>query len=234
MIDKCKKNFIKNGYVIIRNFLKKNEINKLKKDLIKSYKRHLNKSITQANINHTITKYEKEKRWDELYYAYKEYNRSEIFKKISKRLSKLAPVLTEKKRKYKFMGAGLNIGIKGIKRTAYKWHQEKRYYRNISTIHFQFPILNAFSKKNGTMSILSGSQKLGFIIKTIASQQHKKSVNTYIPKDIKKIEKKFIEKPIVLKLDDIVVFDENVLHRSNRNLTNKIRFAGTVRCQIIR
>lgn len=45
--------------------------------------------------------------------------------------------------------------------------------------------------------------------------------------------KKFVEKFIIMKLKDIVVFDENVLHRSNKNLTNKIRFAGTVRYQII-
>jgi len=83
------------------------------------------------------------------------------------------------------------------------------------------------------MSILSGSHKLGFIKKTITNQRHKKSVYSYIPKDIRKIEKKFVEKSIIMKLKDIVVFDENVLHRSNKNLTNKIRFAGTVRCQII-
>ena len=228
-----KKNFIKNGYVIIRNFLKKSEIKKLKKDLINNYKKHLNKNITQANINYTITKYEKDKRWDELYYAFKKYNRSEIFKEISKRLSKLTPILIEKKKKTKLINAALNIGIKDSKRTAYGWHQEKPYYKNISTIHFQFPILNAINKKNGTMSMLSGSHKLGFIKKTITSQQHKKSVYSYIPKDIKKIEKKFVEKSIIMKLKDIVVFDENVLHRSNKNLTNKIRFAGTVRYQII-
>ena len=44
---------------------------------------------------------------------------------------------------------------------------------------------------------------------------------------------KFVKKSIIMKLKDIVVFDENVLHRSNKNLTNKIRFAGTVRHQII-
>ena len=228
-----KENFTKDGYVIIKNFLKKSEINKLKKDLINGYKKHLNKNITQRSIHHIIAKYEKDRRWNELYYAFKKYNKSGIFKEISKRLSKLAPILIEKKKKTKLINAGLNIGIKDSKRTAYRWHQEKPYYKNISTIHFQFPILNAFSKKNGTMSVLSGSHKLGFIKKTITSQQHKKSVYSYIPKDIRKIEKKFVEKSIIIKLKDIVVFDENVLHRSNKNLTNKIRFAGTVRYQII-
>ena len=83
------------------------------------------------------------------------------------------------------------------------------------------------------MSVLSGSHKLGFVKKITTSQPHKKSVYSYIPKNIKKIEKKFVEKAIIMKLKDIVVFDENVLHRSNKNLTNKVRFAGTARYKII-
>jgi len=228
-----KKNFEKYGFVIIRNFLKNDEIKKLKNDLINSYKKYLNKVINQKSINAIISNYEKNKRWDELYFAFKKYNQSNIFKKISHRLTKLDPLLVKKKSRTKLLTAGLNISIKGSKRTAYKWHQEKPYYKNISTIHFQFPILNIFNKRNGTMSILSGSHKLGFIKKTITKQQHKKSVYSYIPKNIRKIEKKFTEKSINMNLKDIVVFSENVLHRSNKNLTNKIRFAGTIRHQII-
>ena len=228
-----KKNFTRDGYVIIRNFLNKKDISKLKKDLIDSYKKNLNKNITKRSIDNIIVKYEKDKRWDELYYAFKKYNNSRIFKEISKKFSKLAIIFIEKKKKTKLINAGINIGIKNSKRTAYKWHQEKPYYKNISTIHFQFPILNAFSKKNGTMSVLTGSHKLGFVKKITTSQPHKKSVYSYIPKNIKKIEKKFVEKAIIMKLKDIVVFDENVLHRSNKNLTNKVRFAGTARYKII-
>ena len=33
--------------------------------------------------------------------------------------------------------------------------QEKPYYKNIDTIHFQFPAFEY--KKNGTMSVLEGS-----------------------------------------------------------------------------
>ena len=77
-----KENFTKDGYVIIKNFLKKSEINKLKKNLINGYKKHLNKNITQRSIDHIIAKYEKDGRWDELYYAFKKHNRSGIFKEI--------------------------------------------------------------------------------------------------------------------------------------------------------
>ena len=79
-----KKNFTKDGYVIIKNFLKKSEINKLKKDLINDYKKHLNKNITQRSIDHIIVKYEKDKRWDELYYAFKKHIDRESLKKFQK------------------------------------------------------------------------------------------------------------------------------------------------------
>ena len=61
-----KKNFTRDGYVIIRNFLNKKDISKLKKDLIDSYKKNLNKNITKRSIDNIIVKYEKDKRWDEL------------------------------------------------------------------------------------------------------------------------------------------------------------------------
>ena len=55
------------------------------------------------------------------------------------------------------MAIGLNDNLKRI---SYDWHQEKPYYSDITTIHFQFPILNQCTKKNGTMSVLSGSHKI--------------------------------------------------------------------------
>ena len=54
-----KKNFEKYGFVIIRNFLKNDEIKKLKNDLINSYKKYLNKVINQKSINAIISNYEK-------------------------------------------------------------------------------------------------------------------------------------------------------------------------------
>ena len=52
-----KKNFEKYGFVIIRNFLKNDEIKKLKNDLINSYKKYLNKDINQKSINEIISNY---------------------------------------------------------------------------------------------------------------------------------------------------------------------------------
>lgn len=47
------------------------------------------------------------------------------------------------------------------------------------------------------------------------------------------IAKKFSEKFIYIKLGDLVMFDENVIHKSNINSTNKIRFVGIIRHQLL-
>lgn len=64
-------------------------------------------------------------------------------------------------------------------------------------------------------------------------QKHDKSVYSYTPTNIKKFIKKFNEKFINMKLGDIVMFDENIIHKSNVNSSNKIRFVGIIRHQIL-
>ena len=93
--------------------------------------------------------------------------------------------------------------------------------------------MNSCTRRNGTMSVLSGSHKLGFIKKIKSDQLHKKSVYSYIPSNINVIAKKFSEKFIYMKLGDLVMFDENVIHKSNINSTNKIRFVGIIRHQLL-
>ena len=85
------------------------------------------------------------------------------------------------------------------------------------------------NKKNGTMSVLVGSNKLGLVKKTYNKKLSKKSINSFIPKNINKIKKQFSEKFINMNLKDIILFSENILHKSNKNISNQIRFAGIVR-----
>jgi ectoine hydroxylase-related dioxygenase (phytanoyl-CoA dioxygenase family) len=89
------------------------------------------------------------------------------------------------------------------------------------------------ARKNGTMSVLTGSHKLGFIKKIAKDQKHKKSVYSYTPVNINRIIKKFKEKFINMRLGDIVMFDENIIHKSNKNSSNKIRFVGIIRHQLL-
>ena len=83
------------------------------------------------------------------------------------------------------------------------------------------------------MSVLEGSHTIGRILNYSCSRKFKKGVPSYIPKDIKLMKKNFKEKYLNMDLGDICIFHENIVHRTNVNKTNKIRFAGIIRQQAI-
>ena len=101
-------------------------------------------------------------------------------------------------------------------------------------IHFiSISFLNACTKKNGTMSVLQGSHTLGVINNTNYKRLHKKGIYINIPKEISKMKNFITKKYLVMEIGDVCVFNQNIVHRSNKNLTNKIRFAGISRQKII-
>ena len=221
------KKFYSNGYVIIKDFLNNNEVKNFENFLLNTYSKQLKISLNKKNIHSIIKKSEEEEMYDQLYGAMIKFSKTNPFRDISKKFIKLCKLIFNKH--YKLIGAGMAIGIKGSKRTAYEWHQEKAYYKYLSTIHFQFPILNSCNKKNGTMSVLAGSNKLGFIKKINNKKLSKKSINSFTPKNINKIKKQFSEKFINMNLKDIIILSENTLHKTNKNISNQVRFAGIVR-----
>ena len=219
--------FYSDGYVIIKDFLNNNEVKNFENFLLNVYSKQLKINLNKKNIHSIIKKYEEDEMYDQLYAALKKFGKTKPFSDVSKKFIKLCKLIFNKH--YKLIGAGMAIGINGSKRTAYEWHQEKPYYKSLSTMHFQFPILNSCNKKNGTMSVLVGSNKLGFIKKVNNKKLSKKSINSFIPKNINKIKKQFSEKFINMNLKDIVIFSENILHKTNKNISNQVRFAGIVR-----
>ena len=222
-----KDKFYKNGFIIFKNFFNKKEINSFEKYLLKTYSKHLQVKLNKKNIHSIIAGIEKKKKYDLLYKALKDYNDTLPFKEASKKLIKFSKKFFNND--YKNVASGMAIGINNSKRTAYKWHQEKPYYKKISTIHNQFPIFNACNLKNGTMSVLTGSHKIGFIKKVKIVKLSKKSINSFVPKNITALKKKYSEKFINLNLRDVVLFNENIIHKTNNNISNKIRFACIIR-----
>jgi len=221
----------KKGYIVIKNFLKKKEKKDFSLELFKIYSKILKKEINSKNIHKIISNYEKQKKYDELYSAFRKYCKNKSFKKFSKRLRLLAKKI-HKNKKFKVVNTGMAIGIKDSTRTAYKWHQEKPYYKNIETIHFQFPAYGICNKKNGTMSVMEGSHNIGFEKKLRNIKLHKKSINSFVPKNINKLKKKFTERSVILKERDLVVFNQCLIHKTNSNKSNKIRFAANLRLKI--
>lgn len=221
------KKYIKDGYVVIKNFFNGKEIRNFEKNLISVYSKFLNKKINKKNIHDIIQENEKNGNFDDLYKALKNYTKKKPFKSASKKLKKFSNLLFNKK--FEPINSGMAIGINKSKRTSYEWHQEKPYYKDVSTIHYQFPILDLCNRSNGTMSVLVGSHNLGFIRKVENHKASKKSINSFVPKKIKQIAKKYPERFITMDVKDVVLFNENIIHRSNNNVTNKVRFAGIIR-----
>ncbi|WP_440692185.1 phytanoyl-CoA dioxygenase family protein [Candidatus Pelagibacter sp. HIMB1695] len=233
MILRLKYDYYSKGYVIIRNVLNKKDLDKCKDQLILSYKKILRENINYNNIHELLTKYEKNKEWDKLYIAFKDACQSKPFLRMSKKLENLTKNFFNVKTKT--LTCAYAIGIKNSKRTSYDWHQEKTYYSKIrkKTFHYQFPFFEKCIKLNGTMSVLEGSHTLGEISNYTYNRKFKKGVYSYIPKDIKLMQKYFKEKFLNMNIGDVCIFHENLIHRSNINKTNKVRFAGINRQQAI-
>ena len=81
------------------------------------------------------------------------------------------------------------------------------------------------------MSILKGSNKEK-LIKDFKVKKTKKSVTSNIPKRINTFLKKYSQIFINMKISDFVAFDDNVLHKSNFNKTNTVRYALVFRYQV--
>jgi len=223
--------FDKHGYVFLRKAISSQKLKKLEKKLFLIYSKVLSVNINSKNFSNIFHNFEKNKRYKTLYSAYKKFIKCNEFKDITILTKKLSRKIYCKKAK--LIKIGVAIGLNNSSRTIYKWHQEKSYYNNITTVHYQFPILNKCFKNNGTMSFLAKSHKSGFIKESRNIKKGKSHINSYVPKNISTLKKKHKIKYAQMDLGDIVMFNvmfnENIIHRSNPNLTNKIRLAGIIR-----
>jgi hypothetical protein len=211
------------GYYIFKNRLPVLNVKKIEKSLFSTYSKVLDRDVNKKNYSKIIFNFEKLKKFDELYFALKKFSSSKELLNFSKFFNKILTNIFKKK--FKLINAGMAIGMNNSSRIAYNWHQEKPYYINKKTVHFQFPLLRPCNKKNGTMSVLSGSNKEGYICSTKNIKRSQKSVNSFVPKDIKKYKKKYREFFINMKKKDFVVFHENVIHRTNKNISPNTRLA---------
>ena len=230
-LPRNKNEFFKNGYSIIKNFLSLQDVQDFKYMLVDGYDAILKENITLENISKVIVKYEKDGLYDELYEAFKHVSSSHLFVKMGKTFSNY--VSENFNLKTKLISTGYAIGIKDAKRTSYDWHQEKPYYEKDETIHLQFPMIYPCSEKNGTMSVLEGSQELGYVKEISNMQQGKKAVYSYVPKEIKDYVNIYPERFFNMSIRDAAIFDQNLIHRTNKNSVDDVRFAGIVRLQVI-
>jgi ectoine hydroxylase-related dioxygenase (phytanoyl-CoA dioxygenase family) len=221
--NKYYKLFQKNGYCVVKNKISNKILKKIEKTFFITYSKFLNTDVNKKNYSDIVSDFEKSSKFDELYTALKKFSSSKEMLSLNKFFKKISIGIFKKN--FKLTGTGMAIGLNNSGRTAYRWHQEKPYYPKIKTIHFQFPIFTECNKKNGTMSVLSGSNKEGFIKSVKNIKQHKKSINSLVPNNMKKLQQKYKEKFIKMKRKDFVLFHENIIHKTNKNTSNAIRLA---------
>ena len=114
-------------------------------------------------------------------------------------------------------------------RLAYDWHQEISYTPGLKNlVNFWYPVFEAATRPNGTMSILAGSHKYGPLPYT----DHKPAPDAYnsrVPNNIQELTRVHSEYHCEVEVGDIVLFHPAAVHRSNPNRTAHTRFTGSFR-----
>jgi hypothetical protein len=112
-------------------------------------------------------------------------------------------------------------------RLSYGWHQEISYtpgFKNL--INFWFPVFDAATRQNGTMSVLLGSHRHGALPYT----EQKPSPDGYksrVPVNIDEMLQAHPEFHCEVRTGDLIIFHPDLVHRSNPNCSSRTRFTGT-------
>ena len=217
-----KKKFNRDGFIVLKNEIPKNLLYKIRKDWNKAFI-----SKTSVNMNDGIKKLNKKNK-SQLHQMCLDLPKSNNFLKVSDIVSKRYAQLYNKKTIF-CLDISLLPRIPKDKRLIYNFHQENHYYpnnKNVLTVYF--PIFFNANKKNGSMSALSGSHKIGKI-KKIKAIGKKNGFTSFLPINIENIKKKYDEIIFEAKVGDVVYFHQNLLHKSNFNFTNNCRIIGQFR-----
>ena len=244
--------FNKTGISILKNVLKKKELDLFYNTLLNITFYHLRKikenknSITKIynsslplgdKLSKILELYEKNDK-EALYQLQKLYSSSIELRNIigTKFLIKEFKKLLELKENQPllFYGPGIFINRPKTKRLLYKWHSESHYYpKRRNFLNIWFPIFVNKSEKNGTMYIKEKSHLLndlpfneyqGFD----KSSENKKNhfIQYEVPENFVKNLKTFKSN---LNVGDLLVFHRKSIHTSTPNLSKKYSFAVVFR-----
>ena len=254
MVNKkvIKKNFEKSGYIILKNFFDKKNLDDLSKKLwltsyyyfykIKPYRKFLN-NINSNKLNFF-------NKFSEFFNFFEKDEKKtlHVLQKMIEQNTEIKNFFYEKKLKKIYSnllgiddelpiflhGPNIFINKPNTKRLLYKWHSEANYYpKRKNFLNIWFPLFNNKTKKNGTMLIKEGSHKnfdyqineyIGYDKKTLNSE------NNFFQKEIpEKFLKKYNTKTLDLKIGDLIIFHRNLAHSSSLNTSNEFSFALTGR-----
>ena len=216
------KNFYDNGFVFIKNEIPKPLLKKIKDEWNRIFIIKTGYSMNEGVklLNKTNKKL--------LYKICLGLPKSKDFLKVFEIACKRYFQIYDKKNTF-CLDNSLIPGIPNDKRLVYNFHQESQYYPNIENVlTVWFPIFFTANKKNGSMSALLGSHKLGRINNT-TTEGKQNGFKSYVPNKIDMLKENYKEILYEAQLGDVVYFHQNLLHKSNSNSTKNCRIIGQFR-----
>ncbi|MEO6706734.1 MAG: phytanoyl-CoA dioxygenase family protein [Ginsengibacter sp.] len=204
----------KDGYIIVENFLTKDEVTKLSKV-----------AFGDTNIiKHAFELNDKTGKKTKLTEWYFPKNDTYGLLTRSKRIVESVDKLMDGDGKVchfhsKLMQKEPKVG------GAWEWHQDYGYwYKN----EFLFPdqmisvmvAITDSTKENGCLQVIKGSHKMGRVEHGLSGEQTGASQH-YVDLALKTMDLVYVE----LKAGDALFFHSNLLHRSDANLSNKPRWS---------
>ena len=232
-LEKIKKQFEKDGFVVIKNFYSLKIYDELKKvfsDKLNFYSKKNIKinSFDNNKIHRILTKLRRSnpKKFSYFYDSLQECNAlNKIF--INKKLEHLVSYLINTK------DYGLSISGKMLRmdsyfdnKSSYNWHQDYPYYKqnkNPSNGCVVFLPLQNIKIKDGALEIIKSSQK-----SNLSKHYVDKRTNRLLIKNDKKIQNKkttFLE----YNIGDVAIMHLGLIHRSGKNNSLKFRLTAGVR-----
>ena len=115
------------------------------------------------------------------------------------------------------------LGLPADQRLVYSWHQESSYIPTVPTVYTMWtPLFNPSTRENGAMSVLSGTHKLGNLGYDRVDKTHG-YCDLLI--DTKELISTHPEYFCCNAAGDCILFDKDLVHRSNFNATDKVRIS---------
>ena len=215
-----KNDYNKQGFVSIKNYINKKDLIEIKNDINKVCKSFYKKKDFLSLLNH-LDKTNKKK----LHLLHVIITKINSLRILNSNLSKFNKIIFPKKNIF-YIDDGLLLGLSKDKRLTYEFHQETNYMKGFDDIlNIHYPIFHKSNLKNGSMSALLGSHKMGKL-EFKKSRISDNSFTNLLPKNISNITKKYEEVLFELEVGDVVFFDKDLIHKSNFNYSSKPRPVG--------
>ncbi len=243
--------FNNKGFYIIKNFFKEEKIERLERLITAAFLNQAYKIDDYRNLANTLmndnelsnfkkftTIYEamEENDKEALYQVQKFLPESQSIREIfdNRAMSEFSKALQlDNSDTLLVNGPAVFVNRPNTERLMYKWHSEAHYYpKRRNFLNIWFPLFTDKSKENGTMSFKIGSHTKDFPFSeyTGFNKCSQNKANHFSQLDIPdNLHTNYQEYYCKVSRKDLVIFDRNLIHRSNNNASSEYSVAVVAR-----